>query len=188
MYSLKEAAKKLGVTYRTILYYRDHYTSDVTKVYGRWMVTEDFLRKVEHSRETNKERCTDPRTKQQIIDELEASVKLNKELQRKISLLESQEVSYDIEDGQVIELFTEEEYNIFKQRLIDWQVQRKEIEYQSNNIEVLKDSQEYLKSQLEYFRKSNDKILEQHQNLIEIIGQRNRIEAVEKRVISKDTL
>lgn len=188
MYSLKEAAKKIRVTYRTILYYRDHYTSDVLKVNGRWMVTDDFLRKVEHSRQTNKERCTDSRTKQQLIDKLEDLEKQNKELIEKISLLENKEVSYDIEEGQVVELFTEEEYNIFKQRLIDWQIQRKEIEYQNSNIEVLKDSQEYLKSQLEYFRKANDKILEQHQNLIEIIGQRNRIEAVEKRVISKDTL
>jgi hypothetical protein len=62
----------------------------------------------------------------------------------------------------------------------------KKIENQKEYFRDLKEEREYLKSQIEYFKISNDKILEQHERLIEIIGQRNRIEAVEKSVIPRE--
>ena len=70
--------------------------------------------------------------------------------------------------------------------MIQWRLQRQEIESTKVHFETLKEEKDFIKGQLDYFKSSNDKILLQHQQLIELIGQRNRIEAVEKGAIKKE--
>ena len=90
------------------------------------------------------------------------------------------------EEGLKVEVFTLQDYAIFEERLNEWKNQRKEIELRIEINAELKEDKNYLKARNEYLETSNNKILEQHEKLIEAIQQRNRIEAVEKGVIPKE--
>jgi len=179
-FTFKEAYNIIGdgATYRTINYYKDIYLNDVIKVDGRYFVTQDFINKVIKNRENAKKTISEPRTKTDLLKEIE-------KLQKEIEKLKKND-PYEIAENERIEVFTQEEYNLFSERLIQWRLQRQEIEQTKVHFESLKDERDFVKGQLEYFKSSNDKILQQHQNLIEIIGQRNRIEAVEKGAIPKE--
>jgi len=236
-FTFKEAYNLIGdgATYRTVNYYKDIYVNDVIKIDGRYFVTQDFINKVIKNRENAKKTISEPRTKTELLKEIDElrllfleSVLETKELtiligglnieieelkkgnleffkviehkEKDIILLENaiqelKEIVLDYENSEVyekandgfrVEVFSIDEYNLFSERLIQWRLQRQEIESTKVHFESLKDERDFIKGQLEYFKSSNDKILQQHQNLIEIIGQRNRIEAVEKGAIPKE--
>jgi predicted transcriptional regulator len=108
------------------------------------------------------------------------------ELKEIIADYENSTVLEGVKDSDRIELFSQEEYAVFEERLIQWRLQRQEIELTKVHFASTKEELAFVKSRLDYAQSSNEKILQQHQNLIEIIGQRNRIEAVEKSVIKPE--
>ena len=108
------------------------------------------------------------------------------ELQGLVAEYEDSEIFEKAGEGFRVETFSQEEFDLFSERLIQWRLQRQEIESTKVHFESLKDERDFIKGQLDYFKSSNDKILLQHQQLIEVIGQRNRIEAVEKGAIKKE--
>jgi len=92
-YTLKEAEQMLGVTYRTILYYRDVYTSDVTQDGRNYYVTDAFIEKVKNNKRIAGNKITDPRTKEQlisIIEDLETEVQLLTKYKTDFELLETE--------------------------------------------------------------------------------------------------
>jgi hypothetical protein len=180
-FTFKEAYNIIGdgATYRTVNYYKDIYVNDVIKIDGRYFVTQDFINKVIKNRESVKKTISEPRTKTELLKEIA-------ELKEIVLDYENSEVYEKANEGFRVEVFSQDEYNLFSERLIQWRLQRQEIESTKVHFESLKDERDFIKGQLEYFKSSNDKILQQHQNLIEIIGQRNRIEAVEKNVINRE--
>jgi hypothetical protein len=186
-FTLKEAMLLIGegATYRTVNYYKEIYVNDVEKIGGNYFVTQSFIDKVIKNREGNKVKSTEPRTKEellQVIVKLESEIK---ELRELLQDYESSEVFEKAGDGMRVEVFSQDEYNLFSERLTQWRIQRKELELQEKEIKSLEEQKQFDRSQLEYFKKANDRILDQHQKLIELIGQRNKIEAVEKEVIPK---
>jgi len=220
-FTFKEAYNIIGdgATYRTVNYYKDIYVNDVIKVDGRYFVTKDFINKVIKNRENAKKTISEPRTKTELLIEIErkekdiillekaiddlqkiiltqdkdnnqqGSQELIKELQELKEIIadyENSEVYEKASEGFRVEVFTQDEYNIFSERLIQWRLQRQEIEQTKVHFESLQDERDFIKGQLEYFKQSNDRILLQHEKLIEVIGQRNRIEAVEKGAIPKE--
>ena len=186
--SLKEAVILVGdgATYRAINYYKAIYKSDVTKIGSNYFVNESFIQKVKKNRLNNRKTISEPRTKEQLLIELSNKQKEIDELKEIISDYKNSEVYEKAEEGLRVELFTQDEYNLFSERLIEWRVQRKEIELTNMHFASTKEELAFVRSRLDYAQSSNDKILQQHQNLIEIIGQRNRIEAVEKGAIKKE--
>jgi len=118
------------------------------------------------------------------IQELEAE---NLELKNKLS-------EYDIEDNERIEVFTDDEYKLFEERLREWRIQQKELEQKAIEIQEVKtdakENIEHYKNLFEYQRKQSDRILEMHERLIVTIGeqtqssiQRNHIEAKDKKYL-----
>ena len=180
-FTLKEAINLIGndATYRTVNYYKDIYVNDVIKVDGRYFVTQDFINKVIKNRENAKKTISEPRTKTELLKEIQ-------ELKDIIADYENSEVYEKANEGFKVEVFTQDEYDLFSERLIQWRLQRQEIEQTKVHFESLQDERDFIKGQLEYFKQSNDRILLQHEKLIEVIGQRNRIEAVEKGAIPKE--
>lgn len=180
-FTFKEAYNLIGegATYRTVNYYKDIYVNDVIKVDGRYFVTKDFINKVIKNRENGKKTISEPRTKTDLLNEID---KLNSV----IADYENSEVFEKANDGLRVEVFSQEEYNLFSERLIQWRLQRQEIELTKVHFDTVKDELIFVKSQLDYFKSSNDKILTQHQNLIDGLRERNKIEAVEKGVIPKE--
>lgn len=174
-----------GATYRTVNYYKEIYVNDVEKIGGNYFVTQAFIDKVIKNREGNKVKSTEPRTKEELLQVIKKLESENKQLQELLQEYENSEVFEKADEGFRVEVFSEQEYNLFSERLTEWRIQRKELELQEKEIKSLEEQKQFDRSQLEYFKKANDRILDQHQKLIEVIGQRNKIEAVEKEVIPK---
>jgi hypothetical protein len=188
-YTLKEASKILGVTYRTIDYYKTVYTSEVHKDGRIYFVTDAFLEKVRNNQKYLESReNSDPRTKTQLIEELNEALK-------KIETLESED-PFEIEEGQRIEVFTDEEYAIFEQRLREWSTLQREIQLKDESFKTQLNSKDevidHYKNQFEYQRQLAERQLEQMDKLLDYLKDRNtreaeraRIEAVEKNVIPR---
>ena len=187
-YSIKEASNLLGISERAVKYYRGIYSTSkyVITVDRNVFLTQSFIDTVGKNRELNTRISTEPRTKEELLKIIEEQAAEISDLKTIVSDYENSEVFEKSSDGFRVEVFSQDEYNIFSERLIEWRIQRKELETKNVYFESLKEERDFIKGQLEYFKNSNDKILQQHQNLIEIIGQRNRIEAVEKGVIPKE--
>lgn len=184
-HTLHEASKILGISYRAVRYYLSTYSNDVVKEGRSVYVSDAFIKKVAKNRVINEKRIQEPRTKQELLNEIADLENQLQEAKNIISEYENSEIYEKADEGLRVEVFSEQEYNLFVNRLNEWKVQAKEIEYKNKELTTLEDTNLFVIKQLEYFKNANDKILQQHQLLIEAIGQRNRIEAVEKEVIPK---
>ncbi len=187
-YSIKEASNLLGISERAVKYYRGIYSTSkyVISVDRNVFLTQSFIDTVGKNRELNARISCEPRTKEELLQVIKQQDTELSQLKAIVLDYENSEVFEKSSDGFRVEVFSQDEYNIFSERLIEWRIQRKELEAKDVHFESLKDERDFIKGQLEYFKNSNDKILQQHQNLIEIIGQRNRIEAVEKGAIPRE--
>ena len=116
------------------------------------------------------------------------------ELEVEVERLKNELSLYDISEGERLEVFTEDDYNTFTNRLKEWRTQQKELEQKAIEIQEVKiDAKEnvaHYKNLFEYQRKQSDRILEMHEKLIVTIGeqtqssiQRNHIEAKDKKYL-----
>jgi hypothetical protein len=116
------------------------------------------------------------------------------ELEVEVDRLKNELSLYDISEGERLEVFTEDDYNTFTNRLKEWRTQQKELEQKAIEIQEVKiDAKEnvaHYKNLFEYQRKQSDRILEMHEKLIVTIGeqtqssiQRNHIEAKDKKYL-----
>ena len=130
----------------------------------------------------------------EVSQDIEPLLSKIKALENEIGALKMQLSIYEIEDNEVIEVFTKDEYKLFETRLIEWRYQQKEIEQKALEIEDIKTTAKedvaHYKNLFEYQRKQSDRILEMHEKLIVTIGeqtqssiQRNHIEAKDKKYL-----
>jgi predicted nucleic acid-binding Zn-ribbon protein len=128
---------------------------------------------------------------EEVSQDIEPLLSKIKALENEIGALKMQLSIYEIEDNEVIEVFTKDEYKLFETRLIEWRYQQKEIEQKALEIQDIKTTAKedvaHYKNLFEYQRKQSDRILEMHEKLIVTIGeqtqssiQRNHIEAKDK--------
>ena len=98
--------------------------------------------------------------------ELELSKEDNKALQEELS-------EYDVADNERLELFTNEEYQLFQTRLIEWQTQQKDNEHQQElfnaKVLTLEQSAEHYKNSYFYQRKQNERFIDMHEKLLDTI-------------------
>jgi len=129
----------------------------------------------------------------------------NEKLRKERDDLKAELLGYDVKDGERIEVFTDAEYEVLEQRLIEWQTLQKEIEHKEEVFSLkehhfttenksLSKTLKHYKNQFEYQKKQSTKILEMHQTLIDTIQkqstitiQRNTIEAIEKNIVNPET-
>ena len=193
-YNMTEAAELLGVSYRTVRYYKDIYTSEVTQEGRDVQLSERFIELVRNNRKQNTNRVTDKKTKAEYRMELDAlKEKYQRAIQEQKSIYEKKlgqfsELDIDF-DKERIEVFTHEQYQQFEDALIDYKYQKRYIQEKEERFKVelasKDDLVEHYKNQSEYQKQQSDRILTQMEKLIEAIRRRDTIEAVEKQVISK---
>lgn len=194
-YTLKEAEKVLGVTYRTVRYYREQYPQ-YSRGEGRDIrVSHKFIEVVEKNRKQNTNRITDSKTKKEYKEELEQlKEKYHRAIQEQKGIYEGRlqkfkGYDYD-QENERLEIFTNEEYEVFENALQEWKVQKVRLEEQRKTFEATLMSKdelvEHYKQQADYQRQQADRILNQMDKLIEAIKRRDTIEAVEKKVIGKN--
>lgn len=197
-YSLKEAADLLGVTYRTVRYYKDIYANEVYQDGRSIEVTERFIELVRNNRKVNENIISDKKTKKEYREELEdLQDQLEKERQKhqketvdfKNQIEKFEGLDYD-QDNERLEVFTNEEYDMFEKALHEWRTQKAKIQHQEETFKIQLASKEELvdhyKNQFDYQKKQADRILNQMEKLIDAIRRRDTIEAVEKNVIGKN--
>ncbi len=118
-------------------------------------------------------------------------------LKLKIKTLEQELENYQIADNERIEVFTNEDYEIFQSRLLQWFQLQKDIKHQQEVFDATNKSNEELvlhyQKQFEYQKEQSTRILEMHEKLLDTIHlqasnttQRNIIEAKDKDIIDKD--
>ena len=116
------------------------------------------------------------------------------ELEQQVFELRNELKLYEIADNERLEVFTDDDYNLFSTRLKEWQIQQKQLEQKAIEIQEIKidakENVEHYKNLFEYQRKQSDRILEMHEKLIVTIGeqtqssiQRNHIEAKDKKYL-----
>jgi len=197
-YTLKQASDLLGVTYRTVRYYKDIYSNEVHQDGRHIEVTERFIELVRNNRNVNKNRITDKKTKKDyrkdllgLQDQLEKERKKHQEeiaeLKKQIEKFEG--LDYDL-DNERIEVFTIAEYDQLEKALQEWKIQKIKLQSQEENFKIQMSSKDELvthyRNQFDYQKKHADRILDQMEKLIEAIRRRDTIEAVEKNVIGKN--
>lgn len=188
IYSIKEVSEKLNIHPRKLN--RIAVSHNFKKLDNRFLFPGDFL--IEYFNLTDvKEMSKDVKTLSKDVKGIEA-------LNDRIKELEQELEQYEIADNERIEVFTNEEYSIFEQRLKEWYSLQKDIEHQQKLFDAehkgINEIADHYKNQFEYQKKQNDKILEMHQKLIDTIEaqnklaiQRNTIEAIDKKIINRDT-
>ena len=178
---------------------------NLTNVEGRQTMSKDVkpLLSNETSNATSNEPTNEP------INQLDLQVQSlqieNENLKHQVDDLKKELLGYDVKEGERIEVFTDAEYEVLEQRLIEWRTLQNEIEHKQEvfslkeqhfNTEnkTLSKSLKHYKNQFEYQKKQSTKILDMHQTLIDTIQkqstitiQRNTIEAIEKNVVNPDT-
>jgi hypothetical protein len=205
-YTLNEVKKnllkehKISVSYRALRYYVPHYPSDVTRDGRSLFVSEEFVRKVILNLKNKENKVSDPRSKAELIEELKEKPE--------VSLPDTEEGIYEqisdlinklkgLGNTDKIEVFTEDEYELFKDRLAEHRHLTDKVKTLEVHFEEVKASKDeviaHYKNQFEYQRQLADKQLNQMDMLLEYLKERNtregeraRIEAVEKKVIPRE--
>jgi len=205
-YTLKEAEDiillqaEYSISYRALRYYVPHYPSDVTRDGRSLFVSEEFVRKVILNLKNKENKVSDPRSKAELIEELKKKPE--------VSLPDTEEGIYeqisdlinklkDLGNTDTIEVFTEDEYEQFKDRLAEHRHLTDKVKTLEVHFEEVKASKDeviaHYKNQFEYQRQLAEKQLNQMDMLLEYLKERNtregeraRIEAVEKKVIPRE--
>ena len=191
VYSIKEVSEILKINPRTIQ--RVGKRHKVEKVDNRYIFKGSFLLIVFKDTIKNLSQGVEGLSQGvvEVSQDIEPLLSKIKALENEIGALKMQLSIYEIEDNEVIEVFTKDEYKLFETRLIEWRYQQKEIEQKALEIQDIKTTAKedvaHYKNLFEYQRKQSDRILEMHEKLIITIGeqtqssiQRNHIEAKDK--------
>ena len=200
VYSVKEAAEIVGIKQRTVQFRckRDN----IRKKDNKYLITDDLISLWLDKKEEQTQKQTQTQTqKNKIAHNNQNVAQLSEQIEifkTEIEDLKVELSQYDIKENERIEIFTNEEYNLFKQRLSEWQTQRFELENQHRlfaaETKSNKELFEHYKQQFEYQKNANEKILNMHQKLIDVVGEQNKIsiqrqviEAADKNIIKRDT-
>ena len=213
IYTAIEAAAKTSISKRTIQYKckRDN----IRKKLNVYQITDDVLnkwieedannpRKVKIARATAHEEVTHESfsygqnaiEQDRIrIEEKELALNAFKELDKarlEIKELKEELSGYEITENERLEVFTNEEYAKFEERLTQWRLQSQHIITQQKDNEhqqelfnakvlTLEQSEEHYKNSYFYQRKQNERFIDMHEKLLDTIqlsGKENMIKTV----------
>jgi DNA-binding transcriptional MerR regulator len=207
-YTIKEASVIAGVSQRTIRYWiaYEPFSSDVIIDGKKKYVTDSFIDRMLKARkdiDAKSNVTTTSKTKKELLAEIEQLKKSTG-----VNLPDTEEALIDLIDDiilklrsigstEIIEKFSEEKYNQFEETIRDYYNLNDKIKQQEVYFEEIKASKdeviEHYKNQFEYQRRLADKQLDQMDTLLSYLklrgereAERQRIEAVEKRVIPKE--
>ena len=189
MYSVKETALKLEVSTRAVQ--KRCKRDNIRKKDNKYLITDEHINKWTleiQSNEPQTNQSNEPqktvRTNNQLDIEIEA-------LKKEITELKEELSTYEITENERIEVFTNEEYNLFQERLIEWRTQQKDSEHQQElfdaKILTLEQSAEHYKNSYYYQRKQNEKFINMHEKLLDTIQLNSKEGFVKTVVEAKNT-
>ena len=207
-YTIKEASEIAEVSQRTIRYWiaYEPFNSDVIIDGKKKYVTDAFIDRMLKARkdiDAKSNVTSTSKTKKELLAEIEQLKKSTG-----VNIPDTEEAIYDliseliyrlraIGNTDKIEVFSEDEYNQFQDALREYKHLEKNIKQQEVYFEEIKASKDeviaHYKNQFEYQRQLADKQLTQMDTLLTYLkqrgereGERAYIEAVEKKVITRE--
>jgi len=207
-YTIKEASEIAEVSQRTIRYWiaYEPFSNDVIIDGKKKYVTDAFIDRMLKARkdiDAKSNVTSTSKTKKELLAEIEQLKKSTG-----VNIPDTEEAIYDliseliyrlraIGNTDKIEVFSEDEYNQFQDALREYKHLEKNIKQQEVYFEEIKASKdeviEHYKNQFEYQRQLADKQLNQMDTLLTYLkqrgereGERAYIEAVEKKVITRE--
>ena len=114
-----------------------------------------------------------------------------KDLEKEVTELKEELAIYEITENERIEVFTNEEYSLFQERLIEWRTQQKDSEHQQElfdaKILTLEQSADHYKNSYYYQRKQNEKFINMHEKLLDTIQLNSKEGYIKTVVEAKNT-
>ena len=197
LYTIKESSEKTGIAERTLS--RIALKENVRKIDGRYLFTGSQLKSQIERKNLLKAKKDNPSPRPRHSplsspkndSDVEALSIENSDLKIEIENLKEELSQYDIADDERLEVFTQEMYEVFETRLLEWKEQNAKIKSQqklfdakekglNDVVELLKDQSEHYKNQFNYQKEQSTRILDMHEQLIKTIQQNNYIEAKSK--------
>jgi predicted MPP superfamily phosphohydrolase len=177
MYSVIESAFKLQISTRAVQ--KRCKRDDVRKKDNKYLITDELIEKWMFELKSNEpqtNQTNEPTLEVRRNNQLDLEIESLKE---RILELEAELKQYEIGENERIEVFSNENYKIFEQRLKDWHNVQKETEYKQKlfNAESksLNEIIEHYKNQFEYQKEQSTRILDIHERLIEAVNTQNKI-------------
>ncbi len=186
LYSIKDSEKITNIPKRTLSRYA--LENNNRKIDGRYLFLGSQLEELIEKRlkKKQKKENTSPTSRQ---NKTLATLKGNGEvvakeeydaLKTENEALKEDLSQYDISDNERLEVFTDEQYEVFKEQLSEWHIQNQQIITQQelfdakekglNDVVVLVTEQaEHYKNQFEYQRKQNERFISMHEKLLDTI-------------------
>ena len=212
-YTTKEAAEKLGIKERAVQTRckRDN----VRKKDNKYLITDSvinnwILKKEEELKQTQSQTQSATQNATQLDLEVESLKEQLGSLENinnfELERLEDFDFNFNNTPGNLVFVpkdkvyaeYTSEEYSIAEQKLNEWYTLQNDIENQQKVFDAEKRGSaeiiEHYKHQFEYQKEQSTRMLNIHEKLIEAIDKQNNIilqkqviEAIDKKVIEKDT-
>ena len=210
-YSVSEAADKLGISNRAVQ--KRCKKEEVRKKDNKYLITDLLLKKwneeinsnvptsvptnvpTNHSTQDQNNRPFIEYLHQQPFKPNNKIIEENEALKLEIELLKEKLSKFDLKDNERIEVFTNEMYQVFEKRLLEWTTQKQAIEQQDRlerelnqkliisditirskreELTLHKDNAAYYKAQAEYKDKQNNKLTASFDKLIETIATQSK--------------
>lgn len=216
-YSTKEAAEKLGIKERAVqtrckkdnVRKKDNKYLITDSVINSWILKkEEELKQTQHQTQHQAQSATQNATQLDVeIESLKEQLgSLDNINNFDLESIENFDFNFNNTAGNLVFVpknkvyaeYTSEEYTIAEQKLNEWYTLQNEIENQQKVFDAEKRGSaeiiEHYKHQFEYQKEQSTKMLNIHEKLIEAIDKQNNIilqkqviEAIDKKVIEKDT-
>ena len=210
-YSVSEAADKLGISNRAVQ--KRCKKEEVRKKDNKYLITDLLLKKwneeinlnlqtsvptnvpTNHGTQDQNNRPFIEYLQQQPFKPNNKIIEENEALKLEIKLLKAKLSEFDLKDNERIEVFTNEMYQVFEKRLLEWNTQKQAIEQQDRlerelnqkliisditirskreELTLHKDNAAYYKAQAEYKDKQNNKLTASFDKLIETIATQSK--------------
>ena len=197
LYSIKDSSKITNIPERTLS--RIALAENNRKIDGRYLFLGSQLEALIEKRLRKEKRLANPSPTARQNKTL-ATLKDNGEvvtqeqydaLKTEIEALKDELSQYDIADNERLEVFTNEMYAEFEERLNDWKLQNQKIISQqelfdakekglNDVVNLMTEQADHYKNQFQYQKEQATRILDMHEQLIKTIQQNNFIEAKSK--------
>jgi hypothetical protein len=197
LYSIKDSSKITNIPERTLS--RIALAENNRKIDGRYLFLGSQLEELIEKRLRKEKRLANPsptarqnKTLATLKDNGEVVTQEQYDAQKtEIEVLKDELSQYDIADNERLEVFTDEMYAEFEERLNDWKLQNQKIISQqevfdakekglNDVVNLMTEQADHYKNQFQYQKEQATRILDMHEQLIKTIQQNNFIEAKSK--------
>ena len=197
LYSIKDSSKITNIPERTLS--RIALAENNRKIDGRYLFLGSQLEALIEKRLRKEKRLANPsptarqnKTLATLTDNGEVVTQEQYDaLKTEIEALKDELSQYDIADNERLEVFTNEMYAEFEERLNDWKLQNQKIISQqevfdakekglNDVVNLMTEQADHYKNQFQYQKEQATRILDMHEQLIKTIQQNNFIEAKSK--------